>query len=181
MTITIVMFIVFFLFQFSNVALESWNHYEENAYMVDTSELPDRSDVYYADGSGEAEDFAGEARKGAVYIGDDEDAVTETVKLWADYTKRRLQSYPSLEAYEKEKKKDDAWQPQVMAIDAAGMDFDTADTCKLLEEYLQAGTHLIFCNLPDVSVIKENERLQELLGIRTIRAEEMSVDRKSVV
>ena len=133
------MFIVFFLFQFSNVALESWNHYEENAYMVDTSELPDRSDVYYADGSGEAEDFAGEARKGAVYIGDDEDAVTETVKLWADYTKRRLQSYPSLEAYEKEKKKDDAWQPQVMAIDAAGMDFDTADTCKLLEEYLQAG------------------------------------------
>ncbi|MCI9256080.1 MAG: hypothetical protein HFI58_14915, partial [Lachnospiraceae bacterium] len=118
MTITIVMFIVFFLFQFSNVALESWNHYEENAYMVDTSELPDRSDVYYADGSGEAEDFAGEARKGAVYIGDDEDAVTETVKLWADYTKRRLQIYPSLEAYEKEKKKDDAWQPQVMAIDA---------------------------------------------------------------
>ena len=53
------MFIVFFLFQFSNVALESWNHYEENAYMVDTSELPDRSDAYYADGSGEAEDFAG--------------------------------------------------------------------------------------------------------------------------
>ncbi len=175
MTITIVMFIVFFLFQFSNVALESWNHYEENAYMVDTSELPDRSDAYYADGSGEAEDFAGEARKSAVYIGDDEDAVTETVKLWADYTKRRLQIYPSLEAYEKEKKKDDAWQPQVMAIDADGMDFDTADTCKLLEEYLQAGTHLIFCNLPDVSVIKENERLQELLGIRTIRAEEMSV------
>ena len=169
------MFIVFFLFQFSNVALESWNHYEENAYMVDTSELPDRSDVYYADGSGEAEDFAGEARKSAVYIGDDEDAVTETVKLWADYTKRRLQIYPSLEAYEKEKKKDDAWQPQGMAIDAAGMDFGTTDSCKVLEEYLQAGIHLIFCNLPDVSVIKENERLQALLGIRTIRAEEMSV------
>ncbi len=45
-TITIVMFIVFFLFQFSNVALESWNHYEENSYVVDTSELPNSSDAY---------------------------------------------------------------------------------------------------------------------------------------
>ena len=40
---TIVMFIVFFLFQFSNVALESWNHYEENSYVLDTAEIPVRS------------------------------------------------------------------------------------------------------------------------------------------
>lgn len=45
-TITVIMFIVFFLFQFSNVALESWNHYEENSYIIDTEEIPGKSDAY---------------------------------------------------------------------------------------------------------------------------------------
>lgn len=175
LTITIVMFIVFFLFQFSNVALESWNHYEENAYVADTSGLPDRSDVYLADGSREADDFAADERKTAVYIGAEEDAVGETVILWAAYTKRGLKIYPSLEEYEKAREKDDTVQPEVIALDAARIDWRTANACKLLEEYIETGIHLVFCNLPDVSVMKENRQLQTLLGIQTIRAEKMAV------
>lgn len=175
MTITIVMFIVFFLFQFSNVALESWNHYEENAYVADTSGLPDRSDVYLADGSREADDFAADERKTAVYIGAEEDAVGETVILWAAYTKRGLKIYPSLEEYEKAREKDDTVQPEVIALDAARIDWSKANACKLLEEYTETGIHLVFCNLPDVSVMKENRQLQALLGIQTIRAEKMAV------
>lgn len=175
MTITIVMFIVFFLFQFSNVALESWNHYEENAYVADTSGLPDKSDVYLADGSREADDFAADERKTAVYIGAEEDAVGETVILWAAYTKRGLKIYPSLEEYEKAREKDDTVQPEVIALDAARIDWRTANACKLLEEYIETGIHLVFCNLPDVSVMKENRQLQTLLGIQTIRAEKMAV------
>ncbi|MDE7186881.1 MAG: hypothetical protein K2O13_05170, partial [Lachnospiraceae bacterium] len=75
LTITIVMFIVFFLFQFSNVALETWNHYEENSYIVDSSELSNRSDAYYADAGTREEDFAGESRETVVYIGEEEGAV----------------------------------------------------------------------------------------------------------
>lgn len=175
LTITIVMFIVFFLFQFSNVALESWNHYEENAYVADTSGLPDRSDVYLADGSREADDFAADERKTAVYIGAEEDAVGETVILWAAYTKRGLKIYPSLEEYEKAREKDDTVQPEVIALDAARIDWSKANACKLLEEYTETGIHLVFCNLPDVSVMKENRQLQALLGIQTIRAEKMAV------
>lgn len=175
MTITIVMFIIFFLFQFSNVALESWNHYEENAYVADTSGLPDKSDVYLADGSREADDFAADERKTAVYIGAEEDAVGETVILWAAYTKRGLKIYPSLEEYEKAREKDDTVQPEVIALDAARIDWRTANACKLLEEYIETGIHLVFCNLPDVSVMKENRQLQTLLGIQTIRAEKMAV------
>lgn len=175
LTITIVMFIVFFLFQFSNVALESWNHYEENAYVADTSGLPDKSDVYLADGSREADDFAADERKTAVYIGAEEDAVGETVILWAAYTKRGLKIYPSLEEYEKAREKDDTVQPEVIALDAARIDWRTANACKLLEEYIETGIHLVFCNLPDVSVMKENRQLQTLLGIQTIRAEKMAV------
>lgn len=174
------MFIVFFLFQFSNVALESWNHYEENAYVVDTSVLPDKSDAYFADDSKDGEDFTGGARETAVYIGAGEeaaesDAIGETVTLWATYTKRGLKRYPSLEAYEAARRKDNTGQPALIAIDAAGTDWSDTENCRLLDGYVKEGIHLVFCNLPDVSVIKENRQLQELLGIQTIRAEEMTV------
>lgn len=175
MTITIVMFIVFFLFQFSNVALESWNHYEENAYIVDTSGLPDRSDAYSADGSGKAGDFAGEAREKTVYIGDPKKAVGETVTLWATYTKKGLKSYETLQAYEADKMKDRMEQPAMIAIDGAQVDWSDAGTYRLLAGYVREGIHLVFCTLPDVSVMKENGQLQELLGIESIRAEEMTV------
>ena len=89
------MFIVFFLFQFSNVALESWNHYEENSYITDISEIPQNSDSFHAEDTG-AEDFAGDVRETVVYIGKEGD-LRKTVSLWASYTKRRLKSYLSHE------------------------------------------------------------------------------------
>lgn len=175
-TITIVMFIVFFLFQFSNVALESWNHYEENSYIVDTADLPNKSDAYSIDTGDKEEDFAGDSRETVVFIGDREEPVGETVSLWAAYTKRKLESYQTVEEYGTSKGQADADFPAIMAVDAAGLDWSQEDSCGLLEEYVQAGCHLIFCNLPEVSVLKENRRLQELLGIRMIRAEEMAVE-----
>lgn len=176
-TITIVMFIVFFLFQFSNVALESWNHYEENSYIVDTAEISNQSDAYSAEMmTGDVEDFAGESREIVVYIGDSGEAVEETVSLWATYTKRKIKNYQSLEAYEEAKVADGVDSPDILALDAARINWDETDSCNLLEEYVHAGVHLIFCNLPEVAVIKQNEQLQELLGIQMIRAEVMNVD-----
>ena len=39
LTITIIMAITFFLFQFLNIAKERWNDYEVNSYVSDTEEL----------------------------------------------------------------------------------------------------------------------------------------------
>lgn len=171
-TITIVMFIVFFLFQFSNVALENWNHYEENAFVVDMSQMPNRSDVYSVNDS----DFAGDLRETVIYIGEQDKPTAETVFLWAAYAKKNLEAYPSLADYEAAKKTEQAVQPSVIALDAAGVDWDRDNSCDLLEECIQSGSSLIFCNLPDVSVLKGNERLLALLGIQAIRAEEMTVE-----
>lgn len=171
LTITIVMFIVFFLFQFSNVALESWNHYEENSYIVDTAELPNKSDAYGLDGGGVFDD----TRETVVYIGKEKAAVGETVSLWAVYTKKTLESYPTLEDYEEARDSDGA-APLLLAIDAAVVDWSEESCFDCLEACVHSGTHLVFCNLPSVSVLKETPRLQALLGIRTIMAEEMAVE-----
>ena len=44
--ITIVMGIIFFLFQFSNIAKERWNHYEENSYVTKKEDLPTNRTAY---------------------------------------------------------------------------------------------------------------------------------------
>lgn len=174
-TITVVMFIVLFLFQFSNVALESWNHYEVNDYIVDTSEISNRNDVFRADVTEKQREFVHDLREMVVFIGDQEAAVGETVSLWTTYTKRNWAAYPTLEAYEKAKAAERDAEPAMILIEAAELDWKKEGSCDLLEAYVEAGIPLVFCNLPEVSVLKENKQLQELLGIETIRAEEMAV------
>ena len=48
LAITTVMLVVFFLFQFTNVALENWDGYEENSYYQDREELPGEDSAYQA-------------------------------------------------------------------------------------------------------------------------------------
>lgn len=175
-TITIVMFIVFFLFQFSNVALESWNHYEENSYIVDTANLPNSSDAYSMESAGDNEEFVNDSRELIVYVGAKEEAVGETVSLWVTYTKRNLAVYPSLEEYEGAKEKDGTAAPALIAVNSDAIDWKADESCELLAGYTESGIPLVLCNLPDVSVMKDNKQLQALLGIKMIRAEEMSVE-----
>ena len=174
-TITVIMFIVLFLFQFSNVALESWNNYEVNDYIVDTSEISNRNDAFSADVNERQSEFAHDLREMVIFIGDQEAVVGETASLWTSYTKRNWAAYPTLEAYEKAKTVQRDVAPAMILIEAAELDWKKEGNCDLLEAYVEAGIPLIFCNLPKVSVLKENKQLQELLGIETIRAEEMAV------
>ncbi len=175
-TITIVMFIVFFLFQFSNVALESWNHYEENSYVVDTSELPNSSDAYNLERDRDEDGFVNDSRELVVYVGAEEEATKETVSLWVTYTKRNMAVYSSLEEYEAAKEQDETAVPTLIAISSDAVDWKAEDSCKLLEEYVAAGVPLVPCDLPDVSVMKDNKPLQALLGIEMIRVEQMAVE-----
>lgn len=55
LAITAVMLVVFFLFQFTNVALESWNDYKNNSYAVDRESLPPESGAYTAGTEGKAD------------------------------------------------------------------------------------------------------------------------------
>ena len=154
LTITIVMFIVFFLFQFSNVALESWNHYEENSYITDISEIPQNSDSFHAEDTG-AEDFAGDVRETVVYIGKEGD-LRKTVSLWDSYTKRRLKTYLSPEEYEDSKEGKDQSLPAVIMVDSSDIDWGGEENCALLEKYVETGINLVFCNLPEVSVDRKS-------------------------
>ena len=45
-SIAAIMLVVFFMFQFTNVALEMWNNYDENKYTADVKQLAGRAETY---------------------------------------------------------------------------------------------------------------------------------------
>lgn len=164
--ITIVMFVVFFMFQFTNVVLESWNGYEMNTYVRGRTELIPESAGYKQEEAG-ADAF----RDKIVYIGSEKGKVRETADVWAVYTKQNIEAYETLEEYEDVRKGQKTENPRMIVIHSSDMDWEQENLCEQLKGYTKDGIHLIFTNLPDVKTIKENRDLRELLGIEKIKEE----------
>ncbi len=103
----------------------------------------------------------------AVYLGDlRKDALGKTIQEWCFYTKRDLVSYQSLSSWYARREE----TPEVLLLNSEYLDFDTDTDTELLLELAEEGITMIFCNLPDVTVIRQNGDLAELLGIRLIYA-----------
>ncbi|MCI8561664.1 MAG: DUF2194 domain-containing protein [Dorea sp.] len=174
-TITIVMFIVFILFQFTNVVLESFKGYEKNPYAVSRQELSTRSTAYET-GEKKEKSLGDETRRQVVYIGDESGLIGSVVYNWAVYTKRKISIYRTIAEYEAAGEQDRSQNPEFFVMDAAGIDWKKEDVCEVLTEYTEKGINLIFSNLPDVSVIEETPELKKILGIKEIRESKTSVD-----
>ena len=104
--ITIVMAIVFFLFQFLNMAKDHWNNYSTNQYAKNVEELPGADSVYLASTSDNLDQQDDNFIKWSqnpciVCIGSDkEGTMGEMLGNWALYMKRELQYYESIFDYD---------------------------------------------------------------------------------
>lgn len=170
LTITIVMFIVFFMFQFTNVVLESWKGFEENPYARKREELFTKGTAYEM-GKEEDEGTGAASREGIIYIGDENGAAGKTVYNWAVYTKRSFNVYGSVAEYDAAS----VQFPKFLVLDAANIDWQQAGVSASLSEYIKKGVNLIFSSLPEASVIEGNPELKELLGIKRIKETETTV------
>ena len=166
-TITAIMLVVFFMFQFTNVVLEGWKGYEENAYAQDREGLTGQGSAYEQKTAEGAKD----SREKVVYIGEPDGDSGNIVYNWVEYTKRVLESYSTLEEY-----KGDDHLPKMLVIDAKHLDWEEESICKQLKEYVEKGVTIIFGSLPDVSVIKSNQTLMNLLGITNVRQEKTTAE-----
>lgn len=167
--ITAVMAVTFFLFQFTNVMLESWNQYEENTYVRDLEELPGRDDAYGADGNGSGD----MERDTVIYIGDGRSSESQIVQTWAVYTKRGFRQYDSPARFMETDWKSGEDLPEMIVVNGIELKGE-ADT-DALEFFVQAGSSVVFCSLPETKAIREDGSLQKLLGIDRIREEATTV------
>lgn len=171
--ITIIMFIIFFMFLSTGVITEIWNHYETNSYSKDINKLPGESESYPAN-TNVADGFSEQPRDFVVYIGGEK--MESAVAVWTSYTKRGMESYTSLEQCESADWKAKNRIPRMLVIDPDHIRWEEGEELDCLEEYLDTGIDVVFCSMPDVSVIKQSRRIQKLFGIRNVKAESTKVD-----
>lgn len=170
--ITTVMFIVFVLFQFTNVMLEGLNDFEENPQVRKVEELPGRDEAYSEDKTGVFDGTRGRV----IYIGDAKGSLGEIVCTWAVYTKQRTLSFDTLAQFAESGWEKEDYPPEMIVIDPGAVDWQQDSEYEYLNEFTRAGISLVFGSLPDVTVIEGSRRLQELLGISQVKAQETTVE-----
>ena len=178
--ITVVMIIIFFLFQFLNMAKDHWNNYSGNQYAVDVNELSGADSVYVAsDSEGEDQQSNGlipwAKRKSVVCIGSNQsNTMGEMIENWALYMKRELFYYESISEYEEAISKKTQETPQFILVDSDFIDWNSAKQIHSLQTCVEDGISIIFGKLPSSSVISKSSKLRQLLGIDEIIQESVT-------
>lgn len=178
--ITAVMVIIFFLFQFLNMAKDHWNDYSENQYAVDVKELSGADNVYVASDSDELDQqstglIPWERKKCVVCIGSNEsNTMGEMIGNWALYMKRKISYYESISAYENAISKKTQDTPQFVLVDPDFINWDDTKQIRSLQTCVENGISVIFGKLPDASIIGSHKLLRRLLGIDEIVQESVT-------
>ena len=164
--ITIVMGILFFLFQFSNIAKERWNHYEENSYVIKKEDLPTSRTAYQARQNTEASESI-------VYVGrNSSKTCAEVAANWASYMKKGIATYTSFKNYDQAITAKKIRQPKLMLIESSDINWKDKTEIQKMQKYVDAGINLVFSRMPDVTLIKENEAIRSLLGIYSVEKDQ---------
>ncbi len=172
--ITVLMCVLFFMFQFTNVVLESWDGYEKNPYARKREELYTQNDAYRP---GEDQNtISGELRDLVAYVGDRKGKTGRIAGSWAAYTKKNIKYYDSLDQYERDFQDAEEEKPKLLIIGGEGMSWEKDGIQEQMEEYLEAEINLVFGSLPSADVIEKNTGFKKLLGIGRIREEETTVE-----
>ena len=178
--ITAVMVIIFFLFQFLNMAKDHWNDYSENQYAVDVNELSGADNVYVASDSDELDQqstglIPWTKKKCVVCIGSNEsNTMGEMIGNWALYMKRKISYYESISAYENAISKETQETPQFVLVDPDFINWDDTKQIRSLQTCVENGISVIFGKLPDASIISSHKLLRRLPGIDEIVQESVT-------
>ncbi len=153
----VTMFVLLFLFQFSQIMKESGNEYDVNHYAVDAS--LEREDTWQKSPPKDV------LRKGdyVLFVGNEKSDIGKTVSWWCTYTKRELVICQSVE----DCPKDASQKAEVLLLESSYVR-EKKDIVTLTEMARRGGV-LIFCDLPEASEIKASRQWKELLGIRRVK------------
>ena len=156
-TVSALMMLVIFMFQFSGIIRKKYNNFDENKYAVSEKNDLNKNNVFtvLTDEDKVVKSISGYI----VYIGDINTKTGNTVYEWCSYTKRNLLVYKTVSQYHRYNEK----YPDAILIDSDYVNIDRdIDTFSLLTDY---GINLVFCTLPSYSEISENQRFEQLCGI----------------
>ena len=157
-SIAIMMFVLFFLFQFSMVLRDSKNTYDINSSLTKKK----------ADGENQwtPSDSVTGADSSVVFVGNKAGDMGTAVSRWCTYAKRKLISCKSVRTY----KSDDKNLPEMMILESEK--YADGDNLTTLETLEKKGVIIVFGCLENAKNIQNNKALMKFLGIQKVVAEE---------
>lgn len=165
-SMTLMMLVLLFMFQFTQVIKDWDNQYNINDFVMenplDKMSRWNMTEGNLTDANVEADE------KFVVYLGGTEDPVRHVVYQWCTYTKRNF-----LEGLTIDEIRKFASNIEVVLINS--QEYEIKENVGRLVNLAHNGVSMIFCNLPDTEIIQSSTDLQTLLGIRRIEASEVEV------
>ena len=157
-SIAIMMFVLFFLFQFSMVIRDSKNIYDVNSSL--TEKKTDGEKQWTPSDSVTGSDSS------VVFVGNKAGDMGTAVSRWCTYAKRKLISCKSVRTY----KSDDKNLPEMMILESEK--YADGDNLTTLETLEKKGVIIVFGCLENAKNIQNNKALMKFLGIHKVVAEE---------
>lgn len=157
-SIAIMMFVLFFLFQFSMVIRDSKNIYDVNSSL--TEKKTDGENQWTPSDSVTGSDSS------VVFVGNKAGDMGTAVSRWCTYAKRKLISCKSVRTY----KSDDKNLPEMMILESEK--YADGDNLTTLETLEKKGVIIVFGCLENAKNIQNNKALMKFLGIQKVVAEE---------
>ena len=157
-SIAIMMFVLFFLFQFSMVIRDSKNIYDVNSSLTEKK----------TDGENQwtPSDRVTGSDSSVVFVGNNAGDMGTAVSRWCTYAKRKLISCKSVRTY----KSDDKNLPEMMILESEK--YADGDNLTTLETLEKKGVIIVFGCLENAKNIQNNKALMKFLGIQKVVAEE---------
>lgn len=157
-SIATMMFVLFFLFQFSMVLRDSKNTYDINSSLTEKK----------ADGRNRwtPSDNVTGADSSVVFIGNENGDMGTVISRWCTYAKRKQISCKSVSTY----KADDKNLPEMMILESEK--YADGDNLTTLETLEKKGVIIVFGCLENAKNIQNNKALMKFLGIQKVVAEE---------
>ncbi|MCM1044793.1 MAG: DUF2194 domain-containing protein [Candidatus Gastranaerophilales bacterium] len=167
-SICILMGVLLFMFQFSQVIKESESDYAVNTYVSDQKVSGgNRWTSFVGDITQEGECEAGDY---VLFFGDLENSIGTAVLQWCQYSKRNLIVSDDLEGYEVSEEH----MPEVILVDSYVA--DVRNGIRTLDNITGQDVTLVFCRLPSPVELRRDGRLMRMLGIREVQANSVEVE-----
>jgi len=161
-SIATMMFVLFFLFQFSMVLRDSRNTYDVNSSLAEKK--ADGENQWTPSDSNSTTVIG--ADSSVVFVGNEDGDMGTAVSRWCTYAKRKLISCKSVRTY----KSDDKNLPEMMILESEK--YADGDNLTTLETLEKKGVIIVFGCLENAKNIQNNKALMKFLGIHKVVAEE---------
>lgn len=161
-SIATMMFVLFFLFQFSMVLRDSRNTYDVNSSL--TEKKADGENQWTPSDSNSTTVIG--ADSSVVFVGNEAGDMGTAVSRWCTYAKRKLISCKSVSTY----KADGKNLPEMMILESEK--YADGDNLTTLETLEKKGVIIVFGCLENAKNIQNNKALMKFLGIQKVVAEE---------